>query len=83
MDYGHRTKTDSFPTLRKSDVICPKCHAGYRRIELMFKLGESGEFRCLTCNYLLEVFDGSREVAMRLTVQPSLTRKRTGSSVSH
>jgi hypothetical protein len=62
--------------MRKSDVICPGCHAGYRRIELISRPGESGEFRCLSCNHLLEVFDGSREVALRLTVQPSRIRKK-------
>ena len=56
--------------MRKSDVICPKCKAGYRRIELMTKPGSKGAYRCLTCNHLLEVFDGSREVALRLTVVP-------------
>jgi hypothetical protein len=25
---------------------------------------------CLLCNYVLEVFDGATEVALRLTVQP-------------
>jgi transposase-like protein len=56
--------------MRKSDVICPKCGAGYRRIELVSRPGTKGEFRCLTCDDLLEVFDGSTEVALRLTVQP-------------
>jgi hypothetical protein len=32
-----------------------------------------GEYRCLLCNHLLEVFDGSTEVAIRLTVQPEKT----------
>jgi len=62
------------PVMRKSDVICPKCKAGYRRIELMTRPGTGGEFRCLTCDHLLEVFDGSTEVALRLTVQPQRTR---------
>jgi predicted Zn finger-like uncharacterized protein len=44
---------------------CPKCKAGYRRIELMTGPGTRGEFRCLTCNHVLEVFDGSTEVALR------------------
>lgn len=57
-------------SMRKSDVTCPNCRAGYRRIELLSRPGHRGEFRCLTCNHLLEVFDGSREVALRLTVQP-------------
>ena len=54
----------------KPDITCPKCKAGYRRIELMSRPGARGEFRCLTCNYVLEVFDGSHEVALRLTVVP-------------
>jgi predicted Zn finger-like uncharacterized protein len=59
--------------MRKSDVICPKCHAGYRRIELASMPGARGEFRCLLCDQVLEVFDGSAEVAIRLTVQPERT----------
>jgi hypothetical protein len=59
--------------MKKSDVICSKCNAGYRRIELMSRPGIRGEFRCLTCNHVLEVFDGFREVALRLTVQPERT----------
>jgi hypothetical protein len=59
--------------MRKSDIICPKCHAGYRRIELASRPGTKGEFRCLLCDQLLEVFDGSTEVAIRLTVQPEKT----------
>jgi len=56
--------------MKKSDVICVNCHAGYRRVELVSKKGTRGEFRCLVCDEVLEVFDGSTEVAMRLTVQP-------------
>ena len=56
--------------MRKSDIICPECGAGYRRLELVSKKGTAGEFRCRTCNHVLEVFDGSCEVAIRLTVQP-------------
>jgi hypothetical protein len=69
--------------MRKSDVICAKCHAGYQRIELLSRRGESGEFRCLSCNDLLEVFDGSREVALRLTVHPGLMRKHAAKRLSH
>src|SRR5271165_2988939 len=60
----------TFSTMRKSDVICPECSAGYRRIELATRPGKQGEFRCLICNHVLELFDGSREVALRLTVPP-------------
>lgn len=61
---------DSLLAMRKSDVTCPECNAGYRRIELASRPGVKGEFRCRVCEYLLEVFDGSTEVALRLTVQP-------------
>jgi transposase-like protein len=67
-NYGDEDAT--FPTMKKSDVTCPECSAGYRRVELISKPGTRGEFRCLVCGHLLEVFDGSTEVAIRLTVQP-------------
>jgi transposase-like protein len=56
--------------MRSSDIICPKCKAGYRRIEVASGNRTTGEFRCLLCGHVLEVFDGSHEVAIRLTVQP-------------
>ena len=57
--------------MRKSDLTCPECNAGYRRIELISKKGVKAEFRCLVCDHVLEVFDGCTEIAIRLTVQPS------------
>jgi transposase-like protein len=54
----------------KSDVTCPQCKAGYRRIEVASGKKSKGEYRCLLCDHLLEVFDGSSQVAIRLTVQP-------------
>jgi len=54
--------------MRKTDVTCPKCGAGYVRVELDSTPGTRGEFHCLACDTLLEVFDGSREVEYRLTV---------------
>jgi len=59
--------------MRKSDVTCPTCNAGYRRVELVSRPGAKGEFRCLLCDALLEVLDGSTDVALRLTVQPEKT----------
>jgi predicted Zn finger-like uncharacterized protein len=59
--------------MKKSDVTCPSCKAGYRRIELMSRPGARGEFRCLLCDQVIEVLDGSTEVAIRLTVQPEKT----------
>ena len=63
-----------FTEMRKSDVTCPKCRAGYRRIEVASGKTSKGEYRCLLCDHLLELFDGSSEVAIRLTVQPEKIR---------
>jgi transposase-like protein len=60
---------DNFSDMKKSDVTCPECRAGYRRVELVSRPGR-GEFHCLTCDRLLEVFDGSTEGVLRLTVKP-------------
>jgi ssDNA-binding Zn-finger/Zn-ribbon topoisomerase 1 len=60
--------------MTKTDVICPKCHAGFRRIELSSRRGTSGEYRCPICNQALEAFDGSQEIAYRLTVTPVKTK---------
>jgi hypothetical protein len=57
--------------MKKGDVTCPDCFAGYRRIELETRKGQPGHYKCLICERILEVFDGSREIAYRLTVQPS------------
>jgi len=57
------------------DVTCFECGAGYRRIELTSRPDTKGEFRCFVCDNLLEAFDGSRQAALRLTVQPENIRK--------
>ena len=59
--------------MKKSDVTCPTCNAGYRRIELTSRPGVKGEYRCMFCDEVLETFDGSTDVAIRLTVQPERT----------
>lgn len=59
--------------MKKSDLTCPVCHAGYRRIELTSRPGTKGEYRCLLCHEVLETFDGFTDVAIRLTVQPEKT----------
>jgi hypothetical protein len=56
--------------MRQSDVVGPKCQAGYRRIELMSHKGRKGEYHCAICDHVLEIFDGSTYIAIRLTVQP-------------
>jgi hypothetical protein len=56
--------------MRKSDVTCPECGAGFRRIELTSQPGFEGQYRCPACDTILEAFDGDHLVAYRLTVQP-------------
>ena len=56
--------------MRKDDVICPECKAGFRRIELSSRHGRAGQYRCPLCGHVLEVFDGSTDIAYRLTVAP-------------
>jgi len=56
--------------MRRGDVICPQCNSGFRRIELASRTGTAGEFRCPLCQLVLEVFDGSTQIAYRVTVAP-------------
>ena len=56
--------------MRKGDATCAECRAGFRRIELDSRKGRPGEFRCPICSSVLEVSDGSTEIAYRLTVAP-------------
>ena len=62
--------------MKKSDLTCPTCHAGYRRIELTSRPGAKGEYRCMFCDQVLERFDGSTDVAIR-------DRKSTRLNSSH
>ncbi len=57
--------------MKKDDAICPKCGAGFRRVELTSLQGSKGEFRCPVCDFVLETFDGSTQIAYRLTIIPS------------
>jgi hypothetical protein len=56
--------------MMQTDVTCLNCFAGYRRIQLYSRAGRPGEYRCLVCDQLLEVFDGSVEVAYRSRYTP-------------
>lgn len=63
--------------MRKSDVTCAECGAGFRRIELDSLPGSSGEYRCPACGEVLETFDSKQAfVAYRLTIQPSIKAVR-------
>ena len=57
--------------MRQSEVTCLKCHSGYRRIELVSRKGSKGEVHCVSCDQVLEVFDGSTYVAIRKAVRVS------------
>jgi hypothetical protein len=58
--------------MRKSDITCHECGAGFRRIELTSQPGIEGQYRCPACDAVLEAFDGYHFIAYRLTVQPSV-----------
>jgi predicted Zn finger-like uncharacterized protein len=59
--------------MRKGDVQCPECGAGYRRIEVHSMKSPAGEYRCQNCGHLLEELSGQTYVAYRLTVPPKKT----------
>jgi rubredoxin len=58
--------------MKKDDVTCPECGAGFRRIELSSEKGEPGEYRCPVCDTSLETFNGDNSITYRLTIQPSI-----------
>lgn len=58
--------------MKKGDVTCTECGAGFRRIELSSLPGTEGEYCCAACGHLLEKFLGDRLVEYRLTVQPPI-----------
>jgi uncharacterized protein (UPF0212 family) len=62
--------------MKKGDVACSECGAGFRRLELPFVSGAEGEYHCPACGELLEKFDGGKLIAYRLTVQPSIKGDR-------
>ena len=57
--------------MKTTGVTCPRCGAGFRRLELCFQPAEKGEYRCPVCDTALEAFDGTKLIAYRLTIQPS------------
>jgi hypothetical protein len=67
----------------KSDIVCSGCGAGYRRVGLATVKGTKGEYRCLICNHVLEVFDESFGILICLTIpsQHRRKRRRQGQSV--
>jgi predicted Zn finger-like uncharacterized protein len=56
--------------MRKNDVRCSECGAGFRRLELSSLPNEGGEYRCPSCGNVVERFDGKDAfIAYRLTVE--------------
>lgn len=62
--------------MKKTDVTCPSCGAGFRRLELWSEPGTKDEYHCPACDYLLEAFDGERLIVYRLTIQPERPSSR-------
>jgi hypothetical protein len=58
--------------MKQSSVTCSECGAGFRRLELWSQPREKGEYHCPICDSPLEVFDGSKLIVYRLTVEPCL-----------
>jgi hypothetical protein len=54
--------------MKKSDLTCSNCHAGFERIEFAGRKGKRGEYLCPICDAVLEVLDGSKNIEYRLTV---------------
>lgn len=77
--YATQTMARSRVRPKKSDIICPSCSAVLRRVELVRGVRTTGEYRCLSCDHVLEMFEGTTEIAIRLTVQP----ERTFQGISH
>jgi DNA-directed RNA polymerase subunit RPC12/RpoP len=62
--------------MKKDDVTCSSCGAGFRRLELATPPANTGEYRCPACDEVLETFDGSAFIAYRMTIQPSMKAAR-------
>jgi len=62
--------------MKKNDVTCSACGAGFRRLELETPPANQGEYRCPACNEVLETFDGRAFIAYRMTIQPSMKAAR-------
>jgi hypothetical protein len=62
--------------MKKGDIICPNCSAGFRRMELSSLQDSEGEYRGPICSELLEHFDGSKRIEYRLMVMPIEVRSR-------
>jgi len=60
-----------------TEVMCSECKPGFCRVELWSSGGKKGEFHCLVCDQVLEVFNGTKLIAYRLTVRPEIAVSRS------
>jgi len=60
--------------IARGDIACPAraLQGGLSARGTCFAQGQPGTYHCKVCNSLLQEFDGSQEVAYRLTVHPSI-----------
>ncbi|WP_271587018.1 hypothetical protein [Bradyrhizobium sp. CCBAU 53415] len=58
--------------MKKSDVTCSECGAGFRRLELTSERGIQENYHCPACGTLIEELGAAYLVLYRLTVQPSI-----------
>jgi hypothetical protein len=66
--------------MKKSDVFCSECGAGFSRLELWSQPGEKDEYHCPLCDRPLERFDGTKLIAYRLSIEPGTIVKRAAPS---
>ncbi|PDT65799.1 hypothetical protein CO683_30290 [Bradyrhizobium ottawaense] len=62
--------------MRKSDVTCSECGAGFRRLELTSERGIECKYHCPACGTLIEACGSDHLIVYRLTVQPSIKAVR-------
>ncbi|WP_128945131.1 hypothetical protein [Bradyrhizobium zhanjiangense] len=62
--------------MKKSDLTCSDCGAGFRRLELTSERGIQGNYHCPACGTLIEELGAAHLVLYRLTVQPSIKATR-------
>jgi DNA-directed RNA polymerase subunit RPC12/RpoP len=62
--------------MKKDDVACSECGAGFRRLESPFVSGAEGEYHCPACGELLEKFDGSKLIASRSSLRSKAFESR-------
>ncbi|EHR01128.1 hypothetical protein Bra471DRAFT_01822 [Bradyrhizobium sp. WSM471] len=51
--------------MRKSDVTCSECGAGFLRLELASERGTEGRYYCPACGNLVEAFGAAHLVVYR------------------